>query len=310
MTHLSPFEGTNLDLLLEDRARQRPDHPILVWAPFEGPSRNWTYRQFATDAARLAGGLAKRGIGPGDRVLVHFENCPETLLARFALARLGAICVATNAMAAGPEITHYAGSSRATAAITQAKFAELVASHAPDVKWIAVADAAGPNASCGSDSFDALFAEPAAGLPSAAFRPCLHHVHHRHNRKAERCRVDAGEFAVGLQIRRASLRAPQRGCEPDLAAAVPCGRALLVVPAGALGRRHRRPAAAVFGEPLLAGLARASRYAGLAGSLYFDGLAAAAGARAALLSPVDCRPRRQHIAGDTTGFRRSCRRGA
>ena len=170
MTHLSPFEGTNLDLLLEDRARQRPDHPFLVWAPFEGPSRNWTYRQFATDAARLAGGLAKRGIGPGDRVLVHFENCPETLLARFALARLGAVCVATNAMAAGPEITHYAGSSRATAAITQAKFAELVASHAPDVKWIAVADAAGANASCGSDSFDALFAEPAEpvqrGIPT------------------------------------------------------------------------------------------------------------------------------------------------
>ena len=166
MTHLSPFEGTNLNLLLEDRARQRPDHPFLVWAPFEGPSRNWTYGQFATDAARLAGGLAKRGIGPGDRVLVHFENCPETLLARFALARLGAICVATNAMAAGPEITHYAGSSRATAAITQAKFAELVASHAPDVKWIAVADSAGPNNGYGSDSFGELFTDPAPAHPA------------------------------------------------------------------------------------------------------------------------------------------------
>jgi crotonobetaine/carnitine-CoA ligase len=166
MTHLSPFEGLNLNLLLEDRARQRPDHPFLVWAPFEGPSHSWTYREFATDVARLAGGLANRGIGPGDRVLVHFENCPETLLARFALARLGAICVATNAMAAGPEITHYAGSSRATAAITQGKFAELVASHAPDVKWIAVADGAGSNASHGPDSFNALFAETAPAHPT------------------------------------------------------------------------------------------------------------------------------------------------
>ena len=109
---VGPFANLDVPWLLRMRAESRRNHPFLVWAPFEGPSRNWTYGQFATDAARLAGGLAKRGIGPGDRVLVHFENCPETLLARFALARLGAICVATNAMAAGPEITHYAGSSR------------------------------------------------------------------------------------------------------------------------------------------------------------------------------------------------------
>ena len=140
MTALSLFDGLNLDRLLDERARERPDHPFLIWAPFEGEARNWTYRQFATDAARLAGGLAARGIGPGDRVLVHFENCPDALLVRFALARLGAVCVATNAMAAGPEIAHYASSSRATAAITQASLAELVSSHARDVRWVAAAE--------------------------------------------------------------------------------------------------------------------------------------------------------------------------
>ena len=181
--------------------------PVPRLGAVRGPTRNWTYRQFATDAARLAGGLAERGIGPGDRVLVHFENCPETLLARFALARLGAVCVATNAMAAGPEITHYAGSSRATAAITQAKFAELVASHAPDVKWIAVADSAGANSGDGSDSFACAVCRSGTGSPGAAFRHRGHHVHDRHNRKAEGRRVDAGECAVGLQIQRAGLRA-------------------------------------------------------------------------------------------------------
>ena len=130
MTALSPFNGLNLDRLLEERARARPDHPFLIWAPFEGDAKTWTYGEFAADAARLAGGLAARGIGVGDRVLVHFENCPEALLVRFALARLGAVCVATNAMAAGPEIAHYAEASRAKAAITQASFAEMVSSHA------------------------------------------------------------------------------------------------------------------------------------------------------------------------------------
>jgi hypothetical protein len=135
------------------------------------------------------------------------------------------------------------------------------------------------------------------GPPGAALRRRLHHVHDRHDRKAERCRMDAGEFAVGVQVRRAGLRAQERGCQPDLVAAVPCGRTLLVVSAGALGRRHRGRATEIFGEPFLACVAGASRHPCLAGSVHLDGLAAAGRARAAFLSPVDRRPWRQRIAG-------------
>src|SRR4051812_46678597 len=163
---LSPFNGLNLDRLLTARAQERPDHPFLVWAPFDGEARTWTYRQFATDAARLAGGLAARGIGPGDRVLVHFENCPEALLVRFALARLGAVCVATNAMAAGSEIAHYAEASRATAAITQARFAELVSAHARNVRWVVATERESADAGHGADSLATLFAEPAPAYPA------------------------------------------------------------------------------------------------------------------------------------------------
>src|SRR3954469_4871283 len=161
MTDMSPFNGMNLDRLLQARRQERPDHPFLIWAPFDGETRTWTYHQFAAEAARLAGGLAARGIKPGDRVLVHFENCPEALLLRFALARLGAVCVATNAMAAGPEIAHYAEASRAKAAITQASFAELVSSHARDVSWIVAVDQEGAAVRHGGDSFSALLAEAA-----------------------------------------------------------------------------------------------------------------------------------------------------
>jgi crotonobetaine/carnitine-CoA ligase len=160
MILLSPFNGLNLDRLLDARARERPDHPFLVWAPFEGEARTWSYRQFADDAKRLAGGLARRGVGLGDRVLVHFENCPEALLVRFALARLGAICVATNAMAAGPEIAHYAESSRATTAITQESFAELVAYHARDVHLVVI------SSSEGAESLSSLLAEPVPAYPA------------------------------------------------------------------------------------------------------------------------------------------------
>jgi crotonobetaine/carnitine-CoA ligase len=166
MTALSPFNGMNLDRLLQARRQERPDHPFLIWAPFDGETRTWTYHQFAADAARLAGGLAARGIGLGDRVLVHFENCPEALLVRFSLARLGAVCVATNAMAAGPEITHYAQASRAKAAITQASFAELVSAHARNVRWVVAAERDGATAGYGADSLTALLADPAPAHPA------------------------------------------------------------------------------------------------------------------------------------------------
>lgn len=147
---LPPFQGMDVATFLESRAKSRGAHPFLIWDPFEGPGRRWTYAEFNDAVARLAGGLAGRGIAKGDRVMVHLENCPENLLTWFACARLGAVCVPTNAMAAGPELAWFAELTGASCAITQPKFVELVAAHCPKLKWIAVT---------GSDSFESLYAE-------------------------------------------------------------------------------------------------------------------------------------------------------
>ena len=45
----------NLDRLLQARQQERPNHPFLIWAPFDGEVKIWTYRQFAIEAAQLAG---------------------------------------------------------------------------------------------------------------------------------------------------------------------------------------------------------------------------------------------------------------
>src|SRR6185295_12087545 len=68
--------------------------------------------------------------------------------------------------AAGPEIAHYASSSGATAAITQASLAELVSSHARDVRWVAAGEREGIDTPYGMDSLAALFAEPAPAYPA------------------------------------------------------------------------------------------------------------------------------------------------
>jgi crotonobetaine/carnitine-CoA ligase len=134
------FAGLDAGRLLAQRARQRPDHPFLIWAPFDAPEHVWTYAAFSDAVARIAGGLSSRGISPGDRVLVHLENCPELLLTWFACAHLGAVCVPCNAMAAGPELAYFAQLTGACAAVTQPRFAQLLSQHCAGLKWIAVTE--------------------------------------------------------------------------------------------------------------------------------------------------------------------------
>ncbi len=51
----------------------------------------WTYERLAAEAERLARGLAARGVGPGDRVILHMINRPEMIVAYYACFQLGAI---------------------------------------------------------------------------------------------------------------------------------------------------------------------------------------------------------------------------
>ncbi len=170
----SPFAGMDIASWLASLARRRADHPLLIFAPPEGPRRAWSYAQFLDAARRVAGGLAARGVKPGDRVLAHLENCPEMLIARFACAWLGAVCVGTNALAAGPELDWFAGSTGAVGAITQPKFGAMVARHCKGLRWLAVteddAGAPAPHAArpSAADSFAALTGEP---LPQRAPDP-------------------------------------------------------------------------------------------------------------------------------------------
>src|SRR5262245_59605883 len=91
-----PFSGLDVAALVALRARTRGAHPFLIWAPFDGPAATLTYAEFHGRVRRLAAGLAARGIRPGDRVLIHLENSPESLLSWCACADLGAVAVTTN----------------------------------------------------------------------------------------------------------------------------------------------------------------------------------------------------------------------
>jgi crotonobetaine/carnitine-CoA ligase len=135
-----PFVGYDLPHLLDLQARSRGAHPFLRWSPFEGDGYVLTYADFADGVARVAGSLKVRGVQTGDRVLIHLENCPESAIAWFACAWLGATAVMTNARSAPDELAYFAAHSGAIAAITQPKLYGRLAASCSDLRWIAVTD--------------------------------------------------------------------------------------------------------------------------------------------------------------------------
>lgn len=135
-----PFSGLDVPHLLAQYAAARPDHPFMIWEPFEGESRTWTYAVFAEETRRVAAGLKVRGVKFGERVLVHLDNCPETIIAWYACAHLGAVAVTTNARSVGEELAYFSEHAGVVGAITQPKFAGLVAASCTAIQWLAVTD--------------------------------------------------------------------------------------------------------------------------------------------------------------------------
>jgi crotonobetaine/carnitine-CoA ligase len=173
---VGPFAGLDVPGLLRMRGQTRRDHPFLIWAPFEAPARIWAYGEFHERVGALAAGLKTRGVRPGEYLLIHLDNCIEAMLAWFACVELGAIAVTTNTRSAPAEMEYFADHCGAIAAITQPAYAETIAAHCRNLRWIAVishdagaapAQGAAPPR---SDSFEALFAD-AADRPRRATDP-------------------------------------------------------------------------------------------------------------------------------------------
>ena len=75
--------------------------------------------------AATAGGLADRGVGPGDVVAILSYNCPEFLETLFAANDLGAIAMPINWRLAAPEVRYILEHSGARALVCDASLLPL-----------------------------------------------------------------------------------------------------------------------------------------------------------------------------------------
>jgi len=131
LPHAITVPATSLWDNLETSARRYPDKAALV---FFGTVL--TYAGLLQKAERLAQCLRRLGVEKGDRVVLSMQNCPQLIIAHFAILRANAVVVPVNPMNRSEELKHYITDPDAKVAITTADLAaELArASDALDAK--------------------------------------------------------------------------------------------------------------------------------------------------------------------------------
>ncbi|MBU1442403.1 MAG: AMP-binding protein, partial [Gammaproteobacteria bacterium] len=102
LPHSITVPATSLWHNLATSAARYPDKAALV---FFGTVI--TYREFMAQAERLAGTLHALGVKRGDRVVLDMQNCPQLVIAHFAILRANAVVVPVNPMNRAEELKHY-----------------------------------------------------------------------------------------------------------------------------------------------------------------------------------------------------------
>jgi fatty-acyl-CoA synthase len=115
-----PFGGAHWVDHVARHAYARPDEPAIR---FEGTTTTW--RELDRRVGALAGGLAARGLAPGERVVVLMTNRPEFLETVLATNAAGAIAVPVNFRLSPEEVAYVLDDSGATVVVTDPLLAPL-----------------------------------------------------------------------------------------------------------------------------------------------------------------------------------------
>ena len=130
---------------------------ILSAAAFPGQAAmfyygaTYSYAELLVDVERLAGWLAQHGLKRGDRVMVDLQNCPQYVIAFYAVLRANGVVVPINPMNTTDELAYFAADSGARFAIVGEelldRFEPLAGSAFDRIIRVRYADMAPDNAS-------------------------------------------------------------------------------------------------------------------------------------------------------------------
>ena len=120
-------EGSLYDLI-HASVEQYPDHVALEF--FE---RTTSYRELGEQIERAAEGLRLLGVQKGDPVALVLPNCPQHIVAFYAVLRLGAIVVEHNPLYTPRELRHQFEDHGATVVIAWNKVVDTIQAFPADV---------------------------------------------------------------------------------------------------------------------------------------------------------------------------------
>ena len=171
-----PLIGQTIGPFLADIAARHGGNDALV-VPHQGV--RWTYAELDARVTRLAAGLLRLGLRPGDRVGIWSQNCAEWVLVQFATARAGLVMVNINPAYRRSELEYVLGKVQCAALILAPAFKSsdylaivqdvvpelgagsgpLQSSRLPQLRHVI---RLGSEATPGMLNFDTLLAEPSA----------------------------------------------------------------------------------------------------------------------------------------------------
>ncbi|RJG03014.1 AMP-binding protein [Noviherbaspirillum sedimenti] len=134
--HNVPLIGETIGSYLDSIAERFGDQPALV-VPYQNV--RWTYREFQQRANRLAAGLLKLGLQPGERIGIWSQNNSEWVLTQFATAKAGLVLVNINPAYRRSELEYVLGKVGCSAlilspAFKSSNYIEIVEDVVPEIK--------------------------------------------------------------------------------------------------------------------------------------------------------------------------------
>ncbi len=121
--------------------------------------RTYSYRDFQKQVHILANALKKQGFKKGDFIHVWVQNSPETLIAYFAIIKIGAVAGPINGWWKGPEVAYLLNDSRGRGLILEDQYLPIYNEIKDKCTHLEKIIQMGKNISPGHISFDALMAE-------------------------------------------------------------------------------------------------------------------------------------------------------
>lgn len=129
--HIEALEDLVLGNILRKRAKT---HGTATFLHF--PEGALTYQEVEHMSRRMAQGLARLEIGPGDHVAVMLPNCPEFLYVVFALSFIGGVAVPVNTAYKGESLRHVLATSHASMLIIDEPYIDRVAPIADQIQEV------------------------------------------------------------------------------------------------------------------------------------------------------------------------------